>query len=143
MKQIWQRISAREQRLLLAMVVVLLIFAGYSLIWQPSRLRLESAERHYQQQLGLRTQLQHAQPRIIVAGATDQPLSLRVSEGASAAGLDIHQMDSDNEFLRLTISGSPEALLQWLDSVERGGVALQSLTLEKRDSVLQARAVLR
>ena len=142
MKQIWQRISAREQRLLLAMVVVLLIFAGYSLIWQPSRLRLESAEQYYQQQLGLRTQLQHAQPRIIVAGA-DQPLSLRVSDGASAAGLDIHQMDSDNEFLRLTISGSPEALLQWLDSVERGGVALQSLTLEKRDGVLQARAVLR
>ncbi|MCK1792943.1 type II secretion system protein GspM [Pseudomonas violetae] len=143
MKQAWQRISAREQRLLLAMAMVLLVFAGYSLIWQPSRLRLESTERYYQQQLGLRTQLQHAQPRSIVAGATDQPLSLRVSDGATAAGLDIHQMDSDNELLRLTISGNPEGLLQWLDSVERGGVALQSLSLEKRDNVLEARVVLR
>jgi general secretion pathway protein M len=143
MKQVWQRISTREQWLLLVMAGVLLVFTGYSLIWQPSRLRLESAERHYQQQLGLRSQLQHAQPRSHSAGASDQPLSLRVSDGAGAAGLEIYQMDSDSELLRLTVSGSPQALLQWLDSVERGGVILQALTLEKRDALLEARAVLK
>ncbi|MHC8316574.1 type II secretion system protein GspM [Pseudomonas sp. LB3P31] len=143
MKQTWQRISIRERRLLLAMGAVLLAFAGYSLIWQPTRVRLENAERHYQQQLGLRAQLQSAQPRSDVSSVTDQPLSLRVSDEAMAAGLDIHQMDSDNELLRLTLSGEPRGLLRWLDSVERDGVTLQSLTLEKRAAVLEARLVLR
>jgi general secretion pathway protein M len=33
--------------------------------------------------------------------------------------------------------------MQWLDGIERDGVALQSLTLEKRDDALEARLVLR
>ncbi|MNG35385.1 hypothetical protein D3C84_1221070 [compost metagenome] len=52
-------------------------------------------------------------------------------------------MDTDNDLLRLTLSGDAKALLQWLDRTERDGVALQSLTLEKRDTVLEARVVLR
>ena len=143
MKQAWQRISAREQWLLLAMGAALLAFAGYSLVWQPTRVRLANAERHYQQQLGVRTQLQHAQPPGDSASISELPLSLRVSDEAAAAGLEIQQMDSDNELLRLTLSGEPEDLLRWLDGIERSAVTLQSLTLEKRDALLEARLVLK
>ncbi|MNL84963.1 hypothetical protein D3C87_2131060 [compost metagenome] len=52
-------------------------------------------------------------------------------------------MDSDDDVLRLTLSGNAQALMQWLDNLERDGVALQSLTLEARDTELEARAVFR
>lgn len=143
MKVVWQRLSIREQRLLLAVGVFLLVVAAISLIWQPARQRLETVERRYQQQLALAAQLQRAQPRSTVAVVTDQPLSLRISESAAAAGLELHQMDADNDLLRLTLSGDAKTLLQWLDRAERDGAVMQSLVLEKRDAVLEARVVFR
>lgn len=143
MKVGWQRLSIREQRLLLAVGAFLLVVVVFSLIWQPSRQRLEVVERQHQQQLALAAQLQRAHPRSTVAVVADQPLSLRISESVAATGLELHQMDADNDLLRLTVSGDAKTLLQWLDRVEREGAAVQSLTLEKRDSVLEARVVLR
>ncbi|EJM84128.1 MULTISPECIES: type II secretion system protein GspM [unclassified Pseudomonas] len=143
MKAAWQRLSLREQRLLLAMGAFLLVVVAFSLIWQPTRQRLETMERQHQQQLAVSAQLQLAQPRSPPPVVSHQSLSLRVSESATEAGLEIHQMDTDNDVLRLTLSGDAKALLQWLDRTERDGVALQSLTLEKSDAVLEARVVLR
>jgi general secretion pathway protein M len=138
-----RRLSLREQRLVLALGIFVLSVAAFSLIWQPMQQRLVAAERQYQQQQALAAQMQQARPRSHVPESVDQPLSLRISESATAAGLELHQMDSDNDLLRLTLSGDAKALLSWLDLIERHGVALQSLTLEKRDAVLQARMVLR
>ncbi|MGY2186078.1 Type II secretion system protein M [compost metagenome] len=139
----FQSLSRREQRLLLALSVFVLSVMAFALIWQPTQQRLATAERQYQQQLALATQLQQARPRSHIPQPLDQPLSLRISESVVTAGLELHQMDSDNELLRLTLSGDAMALLPWLDRIEREGIALQSLTLEKRDAVLEARVVLR
>lgn len=141
--QRWQRLSIREQRLLGGLSVFVLGVAAFSLVWQPMQQRLITAERQYQQQLALATRLQQAQPRSHVPGPVDQPLSLRISESAATAGLELQQMNSDNDLLRLTVSGDAMALLPWLGRIERDGIALQSLTLEKRDAVLEARLVLR
>lgn len=143
MKTAWQRLSIRELRLLLAMGAFLLAVIVFSLIWQPTRQRLQTMERQYQQQLAVSAQLQRAQPRPSTPVVTHQPLSLRVSESATAAGLEIQQMETDSDVLRLTLSGDAKTLLQWLDRAERDDVALQSLTLEKRDAVLEARVVLK
>ncbi|WP_338584327.1 type II secretion system protein GspM [Pseudomonas sp. MAG733B] len=139
----FQRLSLREQRLLLALGVFVLSVMAFALIWQPTQQRLATAERQYQQQLALAAQLQQARPRSHIPHPVDQPLSLRISESVLTAGLELHQMDSDNELLRLTLSGDAMALLPWLDRIESEGIALQSLTLEKRDAVLEARVVLR
>lgn len=143
MKQAWRRMSAREQRSLRVLGAFLLAVMAFSLIWQPTRQRLETVERQYQQQAGLAAQLQRALPRSHVAVDTDQPLSLRISESATAAGLEIRQMESDGDLLRVTLNGNAQPLMLWLDGMERNGVALQSLTLEKRDDALEARLVLR
>ncbi|WP_322615525.1 type II secretion system protein GspM [Pseudomonas sp. BIC9C] len=143
MKQAWRRMSVREQRLLQVLGAFLLAVVAFSLIWQPTRQRLETVERQYQQQAGLAAQLQRALPRSQVPVDTDQPLSLRISESAAAAGLEIRQMESDSDLLRVTLNGNAQPLMQWLDGMERNGVALQSLTLEKRDDALEARLVLR
>lgn len=141
--QRWQRLSIREQRLLGGLGVFVLGVAAFSLVWQPTQQRLITAERQYQQQLALAARLQQAQPRRHVPGPVDQPLSLRISESAATAGLELQQMNSDNDLLRLTVRGDAMTLLPWLDRIERDGIALQSLTLEKRDAVLEARLVLR
>ncbi|CAI8960844.1 type II secretion system protein GspM [Pseudomonas sp. IT-P291] len=143
MKQAWRRISVREQRLLQVLGAFLLAVVAFSLIWEPTRQRLETVERQYQQQKGLAAQLQRALPRRHVPVDTNQPLSLRISESAAAAGLEIRQMESDSDLLRLTVNGNAQPLMQWLDGIERDGVALQSLTLEKRDDALEARVVLK
>lgn len=140
---LWKRLSIRERRLLLLVVVFLLAVAAFSLIWQPNRQRLEAVERQYRQQSTLAAQLQRAAPRSTITMVPDQPLSLRISESAAATGLELHQMEADNDLLRLTLSGEAKTLLQWLDGAERDGATVQSLTLEKRDAVLEARVVLR
>lgn len=139
----WQRLSVREQGLLQVLGMFFLSVAAFSLIWQPQQHRLAIAERQYQQQLALAAQLQQARPRSSTPESTDQPLSLRISESAAMAGLELHQMDTDNDLLRLTLSGDAKALLSWLDQIEREGVALQSLTLEKREARLHAQVILR
>ena len=142
-QQRWQRLSAREQGALLVLGFFFLCVLAFSLIWQPVQQRLAIAERQYQQQLALAAQLQQARPYSGAVESTDQPLSLRISESAATAGLELHQLDTDNDLLRLTLSGDAKALLSWLDLMERDGVALQSLTLQKRDALLEAQVVLR
>ncbi|HWT68708.1 MAG TPA: type II secretion system protein GspM [Pseudomonas sp.] len=139
----WQRLSLREQRMVLILGLFVLSVAAFGLIWQPTQQRLASAERQHRQQLALATQLRQAQPRSHAPRPVDQPLSLRISESVAGTGLELHQMDTDSDLLRLTLSGEARALLSWLDSLERDGVALQSLTLEKRETVLHAQVALR
>lgn len=140
--QRWQRLSLRERRLLQISGAFVFGVAAFSLVWQPTQQRLAAAERQYHQQLALATQLQVARPRSTREPVT-QPLSLHVSESATEAGLELHQVNTDGDQLRLSLRGDAKALLAWLDRIERNGTVLQSLTLEKRNAVLEARMVLR
>ena len=141
--QRWQRLSRREQYLLGGLAAFVLSIAAFSLIWQPTQQRLASAERHYQQQLALAAQLQQVQPRSQQHKPLEQPLALHISESVSTTGLELQQMGNDNELLRLTLSGEAITLLAWLDQLEQQGAALQALTLDKRDGLLEAQVVLR
>ncbi|MGN8345430.1 type II secretion system protein GspM [Pseudomonas sp. SMV71] len=137
-KQAWEKVSPREQRLLLGLAVSLLIMVGYTSIWQPIRQRLEVAERHYRQQAELSARIQRAEPardtRVVA-----RSLSVRVNDSAAAAGLEIAEMERDGDSLRLAVSGDAARLLDWLDQHEREGAVLQSLTLQAREGVLDAR----
>ncbi|UQI31648.1 type II secretion system protein M [Pseudomonas bijieensis] len=140
--QAWGRVSRREQQLLLGLAGLLLVVVAYTSIWQPTRQRLEVAERQYRQQAELHARIQRADPPRDLTTAI-RPLSVRVNDSASAAGLDIAEMEVDGDSLRLVVSGDANSLLHWLDQREQEGAALQSLTLEARDRVLEARVVLR
>lgn len=140
--QAWGRVSRREQQLLLGLAGLLLVVVAYTSIWQPTRQRLEVAERQYRQQAELHARIQRVDPPRDLTTAT-RPLSVRVNDSASAAGLDIAEMEVDGDSLRLVVSGDANSLLHWLDQREQEGAALQSLTLEARDRVLEARVVLR
>lgn len=140
--QAWGRLSRREQQLLLGLVGLSLVVVVYTSIWQPVRQRLDVAERQYRQQAELHARIQRAEPARDMTTAT-RPLSVRVNDSAAATGLEIAEMEVDGDSLRLAVSGDANQLLQWLDQQEREGATLQSLTLEARNSVLEARVVLR
>lgn len=142
LKQSWGRISRREQGLLLLSLGVVLVVGAYFSIWLPSRQRLDLAERQYRQQAALAVRIQHAEPRTGV-NAVSGPLSVRVNDSATAAGLEITEMNVEGDALRLSISGDGKRLLDWLDQCERQGAPLKSLTLEARNGALEARVVLR
>ncbi|EJL02272.1 MULTISPECIES: type II secretion system protein GspM [Pseudomonas] len=139
--QAWGRLSRRERGLLLGLAALVWVAVGYTSIWQPTRQRLDIAERQYRQQAELSARIQRAEPVRDMSAAT-RPLSVRASDSATAAGLDMAEMQIDGDSLRLTVSGDASRLLHWLDQHERDGTALQSLSLEARDGVLEARVVL-
>ena len=141
--QRWRRLSRRERGLILLLMAGLLGGAVFTWIWQPNVQRLEALERQHRQQQAFAIQLDRTQPPSSSAFDATQPLSLRISESLNSTGLEVQQMDSDNEQIRLTLSGPPEPLLLWLDRLERDGVVLQSLSLEPRDNLLEARLQLR
>lgn len=142
LKQTWGSLSRREQGMLLGLAGALSVALAYTVIWQPTRQRLEVAERQHRQQVELSARIQRAEPTRDMTAATG-PLSVRVNESATAAGLDLAEMEVDGDSLRLAVSGDASALLHWLDQQEREGAVLRSLTLEVENGVLGARAVLR
>ena len=142
LKQAWAGVSRREQGLLLGTAGLVLVTVGYTSIGRPMAQRLEVAERQYRQQAELSVRIQRAAPARDTRAA-DRPLSVRVNEGATAAGLDIAEMEVDGDALRLTVTGDANPLLHWLDRQEYDGAALHTLTLEVRGKVLEARVVLR
>lgn len=142
LRQVWESMSCREQRLLLGLAGLTLVVVGYTSIWQPTRQRLEIAERQYRQQAQLTARIQRAEPDRDTSAAL-RPLSVRVNDSATTAGLDIAEMEIEGDSLRLTVTGDANPLLNWLDRHERDGAAVRSLALEARDGVLEARVVLR
>lgn len=136
----WKALSLRERCLLNGAALLVLGGLSYSLLWQPTQQRLASAERHYQQQLTLASQLRSAQPQWSEVANT-KPLPARISERAAAAGLELQQMEVENDQVRLTLIAEAHVLLTWLADLEHDGVALQMLSLEKRDQLLEARVV--
>jgi general secretion pathway protein M len=137
----WKGLSLRERYLLKGSVLLVLGGLSYSLLWQPTQQRLANAERHYQHQLGLMVRVQSAQP-VRSETINARPLPARISERAVAAGLHLQEMEVDNDQVRLTIIAQAHVLLSWFAELERDGIALQQLSLEKRDSLLEARVVL-
>lgn len=105
--QRWRRLSRRERGLILLLMAGLLGGAVFTWIWQPSVVRLEALERQYRQQQTFAMQLDRAQPPSSSAFDATQPLSLRISESLATAGLEVQQMDSDNEQIRLTSAARP------------------------------------
>jgi len=139
-KQIWERMSPREQWLLSGLAGLVLVVVSYTSIWQPTRHRLDLAERQYWQQAELAARIQRVEP----TGATTavHPLSVRINDSATAAGLELAELEIDGDSLRLAVNGDANRLLDWLDRHERDGTPLQVLSLEARDGVLDARMVL-
>ena len=115
------------------------MFLLFTSIWQPTRHRLDLAERQYWQQAELAARIRRLEP---TAAPATSSLSVRINDSATAAGLELAELEIDGDSLRLAVSGDANRLLDWLDRHERDGATLQVLSLEVRNGILDARMVL-
>lgn len=138
----WQRLTASDRHALITLSVVMVAALAFVGIWQPAKERLINAERAYQQRLVLANEISRAQPAGTKIDNT-QPLSVRLSDRATADGLDLQQLEIQEDTLRLTLNGNAPALLDWIHRAELDGAQVQSLTLDKQQQQLHAELVIR
>ncbi|MBK5526154.1 type II secretion system protein M [Pseudomonas sp. TH08] len=138
----WQQLPRRDQKMLVWLGIFLIVVLMFSGLWQPAQQRLAAAERLYQQRLALALQVQRALPSQ-QRPPVSAPLSARLSDSALAQGLDLEQFEADDNVLRITLRGNAQTLLKWLEAVERAGAQFESLSLDKKDQLLEAQLVVR
>ncbi|MDH1582048.1 type II secretion system protein M [Pseudomonas sichuanensis] len=134
----WQGIAAPRRALLQLSGWLLLALLTWQWLWQPGQQQLRLAEQALSRELALGRQLQQvtAAPSL-EAGQVLTPAGL--SEGATAAGLQIIDLHAREGRIEASLQGAPDALLQWLHGLEQGGARLTDLQLEALDRQLQVR----
>lgn len=141
LRQRWEQLPPRERRALLLLVLFLTPVLAWSLLLRPESAALQQAREQYQQAQILRfdiARLPASAPRASLAA--DALPGLLARSGAEAQ-LNIERMDSEaGGAIQLTLEGGLDALLGWLQSVERAGARVTRLGLEvDTDALVHAR----
>lgn len=137
----WQQLPRRDRQLCLVLGVFLIVVFSLYGLWQPSQQRLATAQALYLKNLAQAAEVQRARPTQAVR-VFEQPLSTRLSESAAASGLNVQQFEMDAEVLRVTLNGDALAVLSWLARIEQEGAHFETLSLEKRDQILEAQLLI-
>ena len=119
----WQGLQQREQRLVAAATVVLVIGGVYWLLWQPLHQANERQQQKVQVAQRQLTELQQAVPQLKASGGakahTSGSLSQIISNSARSAGVSVSRMQPQNDQLTLVLDDlSFEQLLGWLHSLQ-------------------------
>ena len=138
LRERWSQLPSRDRQLCRVLAVFLLVVFSIYGLWLPSQQRLDAARGLYFKQMALAAEIQQARPGSVTR-VSDQPLASRLSESAISSGLTVEQFELDAGVVRITLNGDAAALLGWLNRIELEGSGFESLSLEKRDSSLQAR----
>ena len=135
--------TRREQGLLLAALVALVVYAGYSLIWQPLH-----AERGLLQDRIARldhalTVLQ-ALPVAAPVPKDPRPIATILTETAKDFDLTIRRIDASVHGADVSLEDAGfDGLIQWLDALEADhGLRLTTLDLSQRPTPGQVSATL-
>ncbi|ARQ76582.1 hypothetical protein B6D87_21290 [Pseudomonas fragi] len=138
LRERWSQLPSRDRQLCRVLAVFLLVVFSIYGFWLPAQQRLDAARGLYFKQMALAAEIQQARPGSVTR-VSDQPLASRLSESAISSGLTVEQFELDAGVVRITLNGDAAALLGWLNRIELEGSGFESLSLEKRDSSLQAR----
>lgn len=133
----WQQLPRRDRQLCGVLAVFLLVVLSVYGLWLPAQQRLSTAQTLYTKHLAQAGDVQRALPAPALK-TYDQPLTTRLSESAAGAGLSVQQFETDAQMLRITLSGDAISVLNWLNRIEQEGADFERVSLEKRDSSLQA-----
>ena len=135
----WHGLQQREQRLVTAAALTLLVGMVYWLIWQPAlqgraeqQQRLQAAERQLAQLQALMPQLNTTNNARRSGGSIAQI----IGDSARNSGIRVSRMQPQNDQLTLVLEDvSFDALLTWLHALQyQHGVILVSLDLAATDT---------
>ncbi|OEC37668.1 hypothetical protein A7D27_24980 [Pseudomonas sp. 1D4] len=141
LRQRWDQLPARERRALLLLVLFLTPILAWSLLLQPERAALQHAEQQYQRAQMLRFDLARLPASAPRASLAAKALPGLLARSSAEAQLTIERMDNESGgAIQLTLEGSLDALLGWLQTVERAGARVTRLGLEVNpDALARAR----
>ena len=138
--QRWQHLPGRERMALLVLSGFLALVLMYVMVWQPVVQRVERARSYYQNQQVLYTYIQEnaAKARQLgVAKTVLAPEQLQglVTSSAQQRGLILERMDNDGSSgLLISLAKAPfEPMLLWLSELQRQGVQLSEVNLDRAD----------
>ncbi len=139
--QRWQHLPSRERMALLVLSGFLVLVLVYVMVWQPIVQRVDRARSYYQSQQVLYTYIQEnaAKARQLGAAKTvlaPEQLQGLVTSSAQQRGLTLERMDNDGSSgLLISLAKAPfEPMLLWLSELQRQGVRLSEVNLDRADT---------
>ncbi|MGB0936304.1 MAG: type II secretion system protein GspM [Colwellia sp.] len=141
MKERWQQLNLREQRLVMAMAVVIGIFLIYSLVWLPLNNGLAKAnDKLARQQALLVWVIENTQHFKQINSKNSKPksggsLSSIINRTANQHQLTITRMQPQGSNLQVWIDEAPfTQLLFWLEYLAKNeGLEVKNIDLSKSD----------
>ena len=135
--------SRREQGLLLAGVVALVVYLGYSFVWQPlhgERLALRDRIARLDHTLTVLSALPTTAPQ----AADTRPIATILTETARDFDLTIRRIDTSAQGADVALDDAAfDSLIQWLDALEADhGLRLAALDVAQRPTPGQVSATL-
>ncbi|MFK0089230.1 type II secretion system protein GspM [Pseudomonas sp. NPDC090755] len=132
--QHWQRLHQRERVALSALGLFVSLVLFWMLIWQPQRNALLDAERRYQQGLQLQVEILNL-PQSVANQQADQVVATTLpsflARTSDNVGVVIERMEGDGSgSMSLSLGGTLDSVLKWLEKLEASGVAVTALGVE-------------
>ena len=137
MKERWLQLNIREQRLVIAMASVVLVFILYSTIWAPLNNNIEAASKKIERQQELLAWIQKntaIYKSAAGAGASknrNTSLSSLVNQTAGRNNIEITRMQPQGESIQVWIDEVPfDNLLNWLEYLAlKEGVRVKAIDI--------------
>ena len=137
LKQTYQQLSEREQRLVLISAIVIVVGLFYWLIWAPLNQSLESDRKAVAAQQELLTWVQKNANRAIqlrgastTANSFSGSLPQAVNQTAGRLNIAISRMQPQGEQLQVWVDQAPfNDVLSWLQALEKMGVSILDLDI--------------
>ena len=138
----WQQLNEREQKLVLAMSVVIGIFLFYSLVWQPLNNNIAKTSDKIERQQQLLSWVESETTRYQQARQSGQltnkggSLSSVVNRSANQQGIVIDRMQPQGSDLQVWIEQVPfDQLMAWLDQLmNNNGVKVKAIDVTNTDT---------
>jgi general secretion pathway protein M len=129
----WQQSAAHERAVVLVLLAMALMAALWLNLWTPQRQALLRAQQTYNQEMELRntiSQLPQASAPKPETALTSETLPGLLTRSSSEAHLSLERMDTDAAGqINLSLNGSLEKLLPWLDQLNNQGITVRTLSL--------------
>ncbi|MDP1539767.1 MAG: type II secretion system protein GspM [Moraxellaceae bacterium] len=141
----WAGLSAKDQRALLVLAIVVLPLLFISLFWWPSFSAKKEASAQYSQNAALLSRLQVAAPQLRQnTGVGSKPslaeLPSRVQQLAQAQSLTVTKVEPDNTGITVNMTGVVMvSLVRFLEQCKQQGMQVDELIISKDGESFQAK----
>lgn len=145
MQAAWQGLSAKDQRALMLLVIVVFPLLLLALFWWPSFSAKQDANAQYSQNAGLLSKLQAAAPQLrqnVAVGnkPTLAELPSRVQQLAQTHSLKITKVEPDNTGMTVNMTGVVMVgLVRFLEQCQQQGMQVDELIISKDGESFQAK----